>query len=166
MIRMRIIKIVTETDLKRSIADDVRRSLIRAVISGDIRAQDAAADLGISVAWLHAPRRRYLRAGDAGLVGKRRAGRGKPTHSLGFRTSAQHRCRAVRMRQELAAFRLPQQSDMPLALFKAFEALADCAEEVLERAKHELTADDFLELLDRMAATRQASSGRGNRMNG
>lgn len=46
---------------------------------------------------------------------------------------------------------------MTQALIKAFEALAVCAEEVMDRAKHELTANDFLDLMDRMAAARQTT---------
>lgn len=207
---------MTETAPQLSDAEETRRSIIRAVIAGDMPARDAAASLGISIAWLYALRRRYQAHGDAGLVGAEKCGRSKrtpaaiksailelvriryvdrscteiqralaadhgidvkvgtlrrwlideeliqvrqrsstaPARSFAFRTSVQHRYRAVRLRQELAVFRVPQQSGMTLALFKAFEALAVCAEEVLERAKHELTANDFLDLLDRMAATR------------
>lgn len=222
---------MTATEPQLSDAEETRRSIIRAVIASDMPARDAAASLGISIAWLYALRRRYQAHGDAGLVGAEKCGRSKrtpaaiksailelvrthyvgrscaevqralaadhgidvkagtlrrwlideeliqvrqrstaPARSFAFRTSAQHRYQAVRLRQELAAFRVPQQSGMTLALFKAFEALAVCAEEVLDRAKHELTANDFLDLLDRMAATRQktgelvGSAGRGTRL--
>lgn len=223
---------MTETTPQLADADETRHTIIRAVIAGDMTARDAAASLGISIAWLYALRRRYLAHGDAGLVGAGKRGRSKRapaavkaamlelvrTHYMGracteiqhalaadhgidvkaatlrrwlvddnlmqvrqrtlnssapsfaFRTSARRRYEAVRLRQELAAFRVPQQSGMTQALFKAFEALAVCAEEVLDRAKHELTANDFLDLLDRMAATRQktgelvGSAGRGKRL--
>lgn len=56
-------------------------------------------------------------------------------------------------RQLEARLRELRQSGLTQALFKAFEALAVCAEGVMERAKHELTAQEFLELLDRMAAS-------------
>lgn len=223
---------MTETEPQLSDAEETRRTIIRAVIAGDMLARDAAASLGISIAWLYALRRRYQSHGDAGLVGAEKCGRSKrtpaaiksailelvrthyvgrscteiqhalaadhgidvkartirrwlvdedliqvrqrssnaPARTFAFRTSARNRYQAVRLRQELAAFRVPQQSGMTLALFKAFEALAVCAEEVLDRAKHELTANDFLDLLDRMAATRQktgelvGSAGRGTRL--
>ena len=58
-------------------AEKVRRTLIRAVIAGEIPVADAARQLGITTQRLNALRRRYEAHGDAAFVDRRRSGRSK-----------------------------------------------------------------------------------------